>query len=1240
MMSYRLPRKRKPKTCIIFIVFCLLGFYSNAQSGKFSLLTGNAEEIIASYLDRDSSQFFTLDKAGFIVVWDVESLVPIRRFPTVPLHPFYADRTDVMTVYPTLKVNKNSLWITHHTITDLGNVFSDVYSKKGRFYGSTDTGYVRRIHYLNNNDFVVTHCSEIPFWDNGRNIHGYLALQKAGDTAFISMPLDKVATTIEDSPGERYLAVGYKRGGVDLVSVDGFNKILRSQPGGGKPFDYVNAVKFLPDNKGFLYSFFFETKKLYVQYMDETAPREIELPEASAQVKMEVSPSGRYVALLLDQMHIWIYDLVENKFANSRAITKTDRVNAVYFLTDDMLLTSGNSRHAKVGFYSYLAGEASIQKLDWKENLWSDNFSYDPLTAALHNADITVLNDSVYQLTQTNKWQYQLTPSNLRNSYFSSDNYLSLNRAAASFGYKQKGFPGESGLIINDSDSSFIWSALPVDSFKVLLLKQKIENENFIDAYPVKNFVDYKLTRIHASRRLALWTKETFTPGQLDFFIADASGKVLFSSRSSSLFANAFRFSPLGSWFCYQEYNQTHLTLVSLGKTSTKKTIHTGRNNPFSTGAKLQFIEDTKVVYEALGNDSSQSIAFSMVVQNLINGTRDTLISLGVKPYAYALDNDRKKFVAYYPVDITDSLAFTDPEKVAKAAKYGFRTIYNPVIILYDLVRGGKQVIPVFNKIPIEKLAIMGDKIIALQKDGLINYYRAVTGRSLALHWLRQKEQVVMDSSYYYATAGMVPDLFLQGQENVLPAGQWDIVYNNPAALMKVLGSSNQSLAGLYQRAYEKRIKQTAAPFPAKPFSAVPVLKPDMKASRQLLVKDSIIHYTINLRQTGAAIKRILAKVNDFPVYGKEGLQVPKDAEDITLSLPLDSGYNNIRIQVVDQDNQSSAPVRLTYYARYNKPAGKRKLWILSAGVSNYADSLNNLKYAAKDATDFARVFSYKNNFDTIIIHTLTNEQVRSSAITDALKKVSASKNDVVIVYLAGHGLLDGDANFYFATHDIDFRNPGEKGLSYTTLLSSMEGLPAKQKLLFLDACHSGVVDRSMFRKTEIVAKNTGTALLRQGARGGVLLKSGKQDYKEQDVFLFMQKVFADFSQDNSTNILAASLGNSYALENSQLQNGLFTYSIIKGLGLAKASRKEFYSSDKEYAEGSVISISDLQEYLASEVLLLSKGAQVPSFRVNKTISDKIIFGEGSFPGYLFSSFDEKAAAYKAFLDRYKTQDD
>jgi hypothetical protein len=1237
MMSFRPPCKRKTKTWFILIFFSIFGFNSNAQSGSFSLLTGSSEEIITSYYDRDSSQLFTLDKAGFVVVWDVETLLPLRRFSTVPLHPFYSDRSDIMTIHPTLKANKSSLWITHNTVSNLGAVFSDVYSKKGKFYGSTDTGYVRRIHYLSNNDFVVTHCSETPFYDNGKNIYGYLALQKAGDTSFISLPLDKLATTIEASPDERFLAVGYERGGVDVVSVDGFKKILQSEPGQTKS-QYVDAIKFLPNNRGFLYSYFFETGKVYVQYMNETAPWEIDLPETAAQVKIEISPSGKFAALLLDQMHIWIYDLAEKKFCNSRAITKVDHINNIFFLTDDVLLTCGNSRHSKGGFYSFIADESSLQKLDWKESLWSDNFSYDPLTAVLHNADITVINDSTYQLTQTNKWQYQLTPSNLKNSYFRSDNYVALNSAAASFGFKQKGFMGESGLVQNDSDSSFVWSALPVDSFKVLLLKQKIENENFVDAFPVKNFTDYKLTRIHASKKLILWTKETFSKGLLNFFIADANGKIIFRDSTSMLYAGELRFSPLGNWFCYQGYEQKNLTVVALGKKSTKTIINTGRNNYSYTGAKLRFVEDSKVVYEVLSDDPSET-AFRVVTLDLEKATKDTLIKLSVRPYSYTVDKGLKKLAVYYPVDLTDSLFFSDADKVSKAARYGFRNIYNPVIILYDLANGGNKIIHAYNKIPIEKLALMGDKIIALQKDGMINYYKAETGKSIAVHWLLEKEQVVMDPNYYYATTGMVSNLFLQADEKVLPAGQRDVVYNNPAAMMKLLGSKNQSLSALYQRAYDKRIKQTSVSANAKAISYAPVLKPDTRFSRQLLIKDSVIQYKLNLKQKGAAVKSVFVKVNDFPVYGKEGMAVAKGTEEVTLSLPLDSGYNNISIHVLDQENQSSASLRLTYHARYNKPVLKSRLWIIAAGVSNYADTLNNLKYAAIDAVDFSRVFSYKNNFDTVIVSTLANEQVTATAIIGALKKISAvNKNDVVIVYLAGHGLLDDKADFYFATHDIDFRNPDEKGLSYTTLLSAIESLPARHKVLFLDACHSGVVDKSMFRKTEVVGKSAGTALLRQGTRGGVLLNSGKQDYKEQDVFLFMQKIFADLSQDNSTNILAASLGNSFALENSQLQNGLFTYSIIKGLGLAKASRKEFYASEKDYAEGSVISISDLQEYLANEVLLLSKGAQVPSFKTNKIISDRIIFAEGNFPAYLFSSFDEKAASYKAFLDRYKAE--
>src|SRR4051812_21188920 len=112
MIIYSRIFKMKRKFWFALLIISLMSFCSRAQEGRFSLLTGSSEEIVASYYDRDSAQLFTLDKAGFVVVWNVENLLPVRKFSTVPLHPFYSDRTDVITVYPTLKVNKTSLWIT------------------------------------------------------------------------------------------------------------------------------------------------------------------------------------------------------------------------------------------------------------------------------------------------------------------------------------------------------------------------------------------------------------------------------------------------------------------------------------------------------------------------------------------------------------------------------------------------------------------------------------------------------------------------------------------------------------------------------------------------------------------------------------------------------------------------------------------------------------------------------------------------------------------------------------------------------------------------------------------------------------------------------------------------------------------------------------------------------------------------------------------------------------------------
>ena len=53
-------------------------------------------------------------------------------------------------------------------------------------------------------------------------------------------------------------------------------------------------------------------------------------------------------------------------------------------------------------------------------------------------------------------------------------------------------------------------------------------------------------------------------------------------------------------------------------------------------------------------------------------------------------------------------------------------------------------------------------------------------------------------------------------------------------------------------------------------------------------------------------------------------------------------------------------------------------------------------------------------------------------SMKDFLKE--AKPNDVVMVFVAGHGLLDKDLNYYLATNTTDFLNPSDGGIKYESL--------------------------------------------------------------------------------------------------------------------------------------------------------------------------------------------------------------
>src|SRR5262249_15670050 len=156
---------------------------------------------------------------------------------------------------------------------------------------------------------------------------------------------------------------------------------------------------------------------------------------------------------------------------------------------------------------------------------------------------------------------------------------------------------------------------------------------------------------------------------------------------------------------------------------------------------------------------------------------------------------------------------------------------------------------------------------------------------------------------------------------------------------------------------------------------------------------------------------------------------------------------------------------------------------------------------------------------------------------------------DDVIVFVSGHGLLDENLDFYFATHDVDFNDPAKRGIKYDDLENLLDGIPARKKLLMMDACHSGEVD-----KTRLQVSQDQPLALAKNQKGTVktytyAAESAEEQYQIgiKTSFELMQELFANVSKGSGSVVISAAAGNSYALESDEWHNGVFTYAILSG---------------------------------------------------------------------------------------------
>lgn len=231
--------------------------------------------------------------------------------------------------------------------------------------------------------------------------------------------------------------------------------------------------------------------------------------------------------------------------------------------------------------------------------------------------------------------------------------------------------------------------------------------------------------------------------------------------------------------------------------------------------------------------------------------------------------------------------------------------------------------------------------------------------------------------------------------------------------------------------------------------------------------------------------------------------------------------------------------------SKTKKDNGQTEIFALIVGVASY-NHMQSLKYTDDDAYQlYAFLKSPEggaipdDNIKILIDDAATNKSI-SQEINNIVSK--ADNNDVVMLYLSGHG-LDGA----FVPSDFD----GKKGhMAYGQILDLLNSSDAKHKLFITDACHSGS-----------------------------MIASARTPWN-----VAVEKFYSAYNTINGgTAIMMSSKKEEVSLEYGGLRQGIFSHFLIKGL---KGNADK--NSDK------LITVTELYDYVSTNVKSYTMNAQNP----------------------------------------------
>lgn len=486
----------------------------------------------------------------------------------------------------------------------------------------------------------------------------------------------------------------------------------------------------------------------------------------------------------------------------------------------------------------------------------------------------------------------------------------------------------------------------------------------------------------------------------------------------------------------------------------------------------------------------------------------------------------------------------------------------------------------------ITSIASSNNKITAICSDQTVRVWNLNTHELLASLFLAPQSEWICwtPQGYYEASSGGEKYMGWQVDKDINEMSEFykssvfASKFHKPATVKQTIGLGSFSIAEQKlkdEKLKEEKVKEQEASDRADIIKSAPLvnwLTPEFVSSEQDQPKITIKA----LVKSSTKIKTVKILVNGRPSTKTRGVAIPKSVGEFDIlveqEIILPNDINEIRIFVSNQDAKMVSEKRvINLLGVDNRGTGRSldvinysdrpDLYILSIGVSKYANEEYNLNFADKDAQAVAEIFNTLGTeaYKDVVMVQLMNENATRAGVLEAFESLDkkVQPKDMVLVFIASHG-INNEGQFYIMPHDSDLDKIEETLLSWIDIASLLGNLPSNV-LVLIDACKSGQL--------------------------GVNVAKYSTDNTEA--------VRVAASDENGVVIMAASTGSESALESTEWEHGAFTLSLLEGLKTGKA----------DINPDGTIYLRELDFYISERTIELTNNAQHPTTQKPSTIS-------------------------------------